>query len=76
MTNLERLYISIRYRQSDIRRMLLALAPDASNISDIADENNLPEEILRDWYDLSQRVFGAYNLDAYRNPGFVMAEVI
>jgi hypothetical protein len=76
MTDLERLYISIGYRQSDIRRMLLSLSPDASNISDIADENNLPEEIIRHWYDILQRVFGAYRLDEYRNPGFVEAQIV
>lgn len=76
MTDLERLMISISYKQSDKRRMLLEVLPCGSNIADVARANNCPEEILRGWYDLSQRVFGAYNLDAYCNPGFVMVEIV
>ncbi len=76
MTDLERLMISISYKQSDKRRMLLEILPCGSNIAEVARLNNCSEEILRGWYDLSQRVFGAYNLDSYRNPGFVLAEIV
>lgn len=76
MTDLERLMISISYKSSDKRRMLLEVFPCGSNIADVAWANNCPEEILRGWCDLSQRVCGAYNLDAYRNPGFVLAEIV
>ena len=76
MTDLERLMISISYKNSDKRRMLLAVLPDGSNIADVALRHNCPEELLRGWYELSQRVFGAYNLDAYRNPGFVLVEIM
>jgi hypothetical protein len=76
MTDLDRLMISISYKNSDKRRMLLEVWPCGSNIAEVARANNCPEEILRGWYDLSLRVFGAYNLDAYRNPGFVLAEIV
>jgi hypothetical protein len=76
MTDLERLRITMHYKQSDIRAILLALQPDASNIADVSATHNLPVEIVQNWYDLSQAVFGAYNLDAYRHSGFVQAQIV
>jgi len=76
MTDLERLVISMSYEPSYKRRLLLEVSLDGSNIAEISRLHNCPEDVLRGWYDLSQRVFGAYNLDAYRNPGFVLAEIV
>jgi hypothetical protein len=75
MTPLEPLEINIRYGQSDKRKILLELLPDASNINEVANAHNLPIEIVLDWYDLSERVLGAYRLDEHRNPGFLLAQI-
>lgn len=76
LTPLERLEINIKYGLSERQRILLELLPDASNISDVCEKHNIPVEIVRRWYNLSERVFGAYGLDRYRNPGFLLAEII
>lgn len=75
MTPLDRLKTNIRYGQSEKRGILLELLPDASNIEDVAKTHNLPIDIIRNWYDLSERVLGAYRLDEHRNPGFLLAQI-
>ena len=75
MTNLDKLLISIRYSNSEKRGILLELLPDASNIADVSIAHNLPIEIIRDWYDMSERVLGAYRLDEHRHPGFILAQI-
>jgi len=75
MTPLDRLKINIRYGQSEKRGILLELLPDASNIADVAKVHNLPIDIIRSWYDLSERVLGAYRLDEHRHPGFLLAQI-
>lgn len=75
MTNLDKLLISIRYSNSERRNILLALLPDASNITEVANAHNIPVGIVRDWYELSERVLGAYRLDEQRNAGFLLAQI-
>lgn len=75
MTNLDKLLISIRYSNSEKRNILFELLPDASNIDEVSKTHNIPIEIVRDWYDLSERVLGAYRLDEHRNAGFLLAQI-
>lgn len=75
MANLEHFTISIRYSNSERRSILLELLPDALNIADVAVAHNLPIEVIRGWYDLSEHVLGAYQLDEHRNPGFLLAHI-
>lgn len=75
MTNLDKLLISIRYSNSQRRGILLALLPDASNIDEVSKAHNLPIEVIRSWYDMSERVLGAYRLDEHRHAGFLLAHI-
>ena len=60
MVNIEHFSISIRYSNSERRGILLKLLPDESNIADVAALHNLPIEVIQGWYDMSERVLGAY----------------
>ena len=72
MTNIEIILLSLRYKRSKIRRVLLDLDKDGSNIAEVSTRYNIPVESISHWYERSQHTPEAYDLDRC---GFVLAKI-
>jgi len=72
MTNIEIIILSLRYKRSKIRRILLDVNRDGSNIAEVSAKYNITVEAITHWYERSQHTPEAYDLD---RSGFVLAKI-
>jgi len=72
MTNIEIIILSLRYKRSKIRCILLDVNKDGSNIAEVSAKYNIPVEAITHWYERSQHTPEAYDLDRC---GFVLAKI-
>jgi len=72
MTNTEIILLSLRYKRSKIRRVLLDVNKDGSNIEEVSTRYNISVEAITHWHKRSKHTPEAYDLDCC---GFVLAKI-